>query len=216
MEFVANHASANSACPNGTVVNISIGGIRSAAVNAATQDLANAGYFIAVAAGNGDTKGVAQDARTVSPASSSYACAVGATDSKDAVASFSNFGVDVAIHAPGVDIKSTIPGNSTAVFSGTSMASPHIAGLAAYFLGLGAANATHMCNYIVQHALNGTITGLQSSTSNRLAQNGQMSTALSDESRSSTSGSVKIFPSEERALYGLAVAIAFSISLALV
>lgn len=81
---------------------MSLGGSRSTAVNSAAAGVVSAGVFLAVAAGND-----AKDATNYSPASEASAYTVGATDSSDKLASFSNFGAPVDILAPGVAILST-------------------------------------------------------------------------------------------------------------
>jgi hypothetical protein len=81
---------------------MSLGGSRSTAVNSAAANAVRAGVFMAVAAGN-----EAQDASNSSPASEPTVYTVGATDSTDRVATFSNYGTVVDIHAPGVAILST-------------------------------------------------------------------------------------------------------------
>jgi subtilisin family serine protease len=166
MEFVVDDAATQS-CPNGVVVNMSLGGGASAAVNDAAASITSAGLFLAVAAGNS-----AADALTFSPASEPSACTVGATDETDSFASFSNFGSIVDVLAPGVDIESTWPGGSTNTISGTSMASPHVAGLAAYFLGLGQ-SASGLCEFIASGAIEGAISGVGGDTVNLLINNGQ-------------------------------------------
>jgi serine protease len=80
------------------------------------------GIATVVAAGNEYFEGASY------PACISSAVAVGANDNNDAIADFSNRGAIVDLFAPGVEIESSIPDNQTAVFSGTSMASPHVAG----------------------------------------------------------------------------------------
>jgi subtilisin family serine protease len=64
------------------------------------------------------------------------ACTVGATAQNDTRASFSNYGVSVDVFAPGVDIKSTWIKGGVKLESDTSVATPHVTGLAAYLLGL--------------------------------------------------------------------------------
>ncbi|OTB11953.1 hypothetical protein K445DRAFT_306670 [Daldinia sp. EC12] len=167
MDFVAKDA-AGQTCPKGVVVNMSLGGSSSTAVNQAAASIVDAGLFLAVAAGNEAT-----DASSSSPASEKSACTVGATTKDDELAEYSNFGSLVDILAPGTDIESTWIGGSTNVISGTSMASPHIAGLGAYYLGLDAASAESLCDYIAQSAISDAISGVPSDTANLLANNGQ-------------------------------------------
>jgi len=111
------------------VINMSLGGGDSPALNRATCDAIAAGVVVAVAAGNESA-----DANTSSPARVRQAITVGASDSSDRQASFSNYGVLLDLYAPGVGIESTQPGGGTATFSGTSMATPHVAGAAALYL----------------------------------------------------------------------------------
>ncbi|MDL4813538.1 S8 family peptidase [Actinomadura opuntiae] len=112
-----------------SVANLSLGGPKSAALNTAVQNLSKSGVFVSVAAGN-DNK----DACNYSPSSAGWVMAVGATTSYDNRATFSNWGKCVDINAPGYDIRSTLPGNKTGLESGTSMASPFVAGTAALYL----------------------------------------------------------------------------------
>jgi subtilisin family serine protease len=112
-----------------SVANMSLGGGRSQALNDAVTASIGEGVTYAVAAGNEN-----QSACNVSPASTPLALTAGATDINDNRASFSNFGSCVDVFAPGVNITSTSRTGGTATFSGTSMASPHVAGLAALFL----------------------------------------------------------------------------------
>jgi len=110
------------------VANMSIGGPVSSALNSAVAKSIAAGVTYAVAAGN-----ESRNACNFSPASASTAITVGATDSTDTRASFSNYGSCLDIFAPGVRITSagTSSDTATTVMSGTSMASPHVAGAAA-------------------------------------------------------------------------------------
>ena len=94
------------------------------------------GHVFIAAAGNGgsDRRGDNNDSRPHYPSSYDVpnVVAVAATDNRDALASFSNYGVrSVDLAAPGVDIASTLPGNSYGYYSGTSMATPHVSGVAA-------------------------------------------------------------------------------------
>ncbi|KAF4970333.1 hypothetical protein FSARC_2589 [Fusarium sarcochroum] len=165
MDYVTEHADSGS-CPKGVVVNMSLGGEFSDAINKAAKSIVDAGLFLAVAAGNEGT-----DASKSSPASEASACTVGATTRNDTLAYYSNFGEVVDVLAPGTDILSTWPGGKTNTISGTSMASPHVAGLAAYFLGLGE-KAEGLCDYIVSAALDGVVSSVPSGTVNKLINNG--------------------------------------------
>ncbi|KAK3369878.1 alkaline protease-like protein [Podospora didyma] len=168
INFVASDAQTRN-CPNGTVANMSLGGSFSTSINSAASALISSGVFLAVAAGNSNA-----NAANYSPASVATACTVGATDINDAKASFSNYGAGVDIWAPGVNILSSWIGSNSATntISGTSMASPHIAGLGAYLLTLfGPKSPTALCTYIQSIATNGVITGLPTGNINKLAFN---------------------------------------------
>jgi subtilisin family serine protease len=114
-----------------SVANMSLGGGFSAALNSAVELMVAAGIVVAVAAGNNNG-----DACNISPASAASAITVAATDLNDRRASFSNFGTCVDIFAPGVDVLGAWYNcdTCTQTISGTSMASPHVAGVAALFL----------------------------------------------------------------------------------
>ena len=128
-----DHVSTDCASRGGPcVANMSLGGGFSQAVNDAVAGAVEAGVAFAVAAGNEN-----RNACTTSPASEPAAVTVGAIDDADKRASFSNFGTCVDIFAPGVTILGAAIGNDSATqsISGTSMASPHVAGVMASFLG---------------------------------------------------------------------------------
>lgn len=151
-----------------SVANMSLGGGYSEATSSAVAAAVNAGLFMAVAAGN---DGV--DAANSSPASERSACTVGAIDQTKTEAFFSNYGSVLDIFAPGVDILSTWNDGRTNVISGTSMATPHITGLAAYLLSHeGRRLAPAMCDRIVQLATSGVKSLQGTGTPNKIAYNG--------------------------------------------
>lgn len=117
----------------GSSANMSLGGGKVAALDAAVNGAVKAGIHFAVAAGNDNA-----DSCNYSPAAAQLAITVGASTLNDERAYFSNFGKCNDIFAPGLNILSTWIGSKYAVntISGTSMASPHIAGLLAYYLSL--------------------------------------------------------------------------------
>lgn len=160
--------SASRSCPNGVLANMSLGGAFTQSLNDAAAGLVADGVFLAVAAGNENV-----DAENSSPASEPTVCTVGSSDSSDNRSSFSNYGSVVDIFAPGSNIESTWIGGSTNSISGTSMASPHIAGLAAYLAGLnGFPGASELCEQIKELGTSGVLSGLPSGTTNLLAFNG--------------------------------------------
>ena len=127
MDWIAQQAQSLPAGER-AVASASLGGGFNQAVNDAVNACVAAGVVFVAAAGNSN-----QDAATFSPASAFGAIAVGATDSSDNRASFSNYGTTVNIFAPGVSIRSSVSSgdSSYSSYSGTSMACPHVAGIAA-------------------------------------------------------------------------------------
>jgi len=117
----------------GSTANMSLGGGKSTILDRAVNAAVDAGIHFAVAAGNDNA-----DSCKYSPASAEKAVTVGASTLADERAYFSNFGKCNDIFAPGLNIESTWIGSKYAIntISGTSMASPHIAGLLAYLLSL--------------------------------------------------------------------------------
>jgi subtilisin family serine protease len=148
------------------VANLSLGGDFSQALNDAIEHTIAAGVSVVVAAGNS-----AVDACTSSPASAPHAITTGATDRTDTFASFSNYGSCVKINAPGVSITSAWIGSNsaTAAASGTSMASPHVAGAAAAYLqSHPSATPAQVQSALVGAATTGTVQSIASGTPNLL------------------------------------------------
>jgi subtilisin family serine protease len=129
IDWVTAQKKASPSVPS--AANMSLGGGLSTTLNTAVENSVAAGVVYAIAAGNSTA-----DACTFSPASAPNAITVGATDSNDGFASFSNRGGCVDINAPGVNITSAWMGSATATntISGTSMATPHVAGTIALYL----------------------------------------------------------------------------------
>jgi aqualysin 1 len=148
------------------VANMSLGGGISSSLDTAVNNSINSGVTYAIAAGNSNT-----NASNSSPARVSAAITVGSSTRTDARSSFSNFGSIVDIFAPGSSITSAWHTSTTAIntISGTSMAAPHVAGVAARYLqgNTGASPAT-VRNAIVNAATLGRLSGIPTGTSNRL------------------------------------------------
>ncbi|MFD3698553.1 S8 family serine peptidase [Streptomyces sp. NPDC058646] len=110
------------------VLNASLGGPRSNAVNNAATAVSDRGVLPVVAAGNANV-----DACTISPASAARVVTVGATNRFDEETDFSNWGECLDIYAPGQDIVSAKRGGGSVSLNGTSMAAPHVAGVATLY-----------------------------------------------------------------------------------
>ncbi|HEX5724025.1 MAG TPA: S8 family peptidase [Longimicrobiaceae bacterium] len=142
------------------VVNMSLGYGNVQSVADAATNLVAAGYVVAVAAGNGNFLGVPINACNEAPAKAPNVLTVGSTTSTDAESSFSNFGTCVDILAPGSAIYSSdyLVTNQVVTKSGTSMASPHVAGVAAQYLSLNpTATPAQVTTAIKSAAVTGTI-----------------------------------------------------------
>lgn len=157
LEWIANHAGRG-------VVNASWGGPPAPAVDDAVCRVIESGKVFVAAAGNESA-----DAYSSTPARVVQVITVGAMDNKDAMAYFSNFGKGVDVFAPGVDIESDTPQGGTATMSGTSMATPHVVGAAAIYLGLHPeATPAQVHDAIIGAATPDVLTGLPADTANRL------------------------------------------------
>ena len=148
------------------VANMSLGGGASSTLDNAVANSINSGITYALAAGNSSA-----NACNSSPARVAAAITVGATTSTDARASYSNYGSCVDIFAPGSSITSAWRTSDTATnsISGTSMASPHVAGAAALVL---SANTSYtpaqVASYLTSNATTGKVTSPGSGSPNRL------------------------------------------------
>ncbi|KAG4258714.1 hypothetical protein FPRO04_11914 [Fusarium proliferatum] len=130
LQWAVNHAKSRGITKK-SIINASLGGPYTKIGNDAVKAATDLGITIVVAAGNDGT-----DAANYSPASAPSAITVGAIDSTSYRTLWSNYGQAVDIFAPGSDILSAghMSDSSSLYMSGTSMAAPHVAGLAAYFM----------------------------------------------------------------------------------
>jgi len=171
----------------GSAANMSLGGGKSPTLDMAVNAAVDAGMHFAVAAGNDNA-----DACSYSPAAAEKPITVGASTSFDDRAYFSNFGKCTDIFAPGLNIQSTWIGTkyATNTISGTSMASPHIAGLLAYLLSLSPAKDSayavaditpkKLKETLIAISTKGALKDIPSGTPNYLAWNGGGSGNYSD------------------------------------
>ena len=167
-----NWVAANHAPGQLAVANMSLGGGYSEALNAAVQSVIDDGVTVVVAAGNDG-----MDACGNSPASVAAAITVGATDSNDQRAYFSDYGTCVDLFAPGVDIMSSWHDSSTAAetLSGTSMAAPHVAGGVALTLASTRSTSTgEISTSVLGNASNNRVGDARAGSPNRLLYIGGM------------------------------------------
>ncbi|EGD96030.1 hypothetical protein TESG_03491 [Trichophyton tonsurans CBS 112818] len=151
------------------IINFSLGGSNSPAVNAALEEAQRAGIFVAAAAGN-----FGSDAGSITPGGAGLICIVGNSDNRDyrwTGQGPSNFGPRVDIFAPGTDILSTIPGGGTGLMTGTSMASPHVAGQAAVQVSMSGFDLKAAC-YFFKNGATASVHNPGPNTTNKLLVNG--------------------------------------------
>jgi cerevisin len=163
----------------GSVANMSLGGGKTQALDDTVNAAVSVGIHFAVAAGNDNA-----DACNYSPAAAAKAVTVGASAIDDSRAYFSNYGKCTDIFAPGLSILSTWIGSNTATntISGTSMASPHICGLLAYYLSLQPSSDSDyslaeitpekLKSNLLKIATEGALSDMPKDTPNLLAWNG--------------------------------------------
>lgn len=151
--------------PDKSVANMSLGGGKSIAMNDAVHQLVESGVFVSAAAGNNNA-----NACDFSPAGTPSAFTVAASDNTDRKATFSNHGPCVDAYAPGVAVTSDWIGSATATntISGTSMAAPVVAGIAALYLAEHASTPAETTAWILDHVTDGVISGNPGGTANRL------------------------------------------------
>ncbi|MEE1753697.1 S8 family peptidase [Streptomyces sp. SP18CS02] len=153
------------------VANMSLGGGANTSLDNAVKKSIASGVSYAVAAGNGNFLGLPVNACNSSPARVPEAITVGATDSADKRASFSNYGTCLDLFAPGVNITSAwrTDDSATNTISGTSMATPHTAGVAALYLSSNpSATPAQVRDALVANATSGKVQDPRTGSPNKL------------------------------------------------
>ncbi|TGZ81525.1 subtilisin-like protein [Ascodesmis nigricans] len=173
MQWALEDASTHDAVKT-SVISMSLGGGKSVALNRAVKAIVDEGLTICVAAGN-----ESRDAKFSSPASEESCLTVGSTDINDKLSTFSNYGSLVDVLAPGTAITSTWidedengSTSNTNTISGTSMATPHVAGLCAYLIAKEKLSGSDQVMGRIKELAGKGIAGLKANTPDRLAYNG--------------------------------------------
>ncbi len=149
--------------PNKSVANMSLGSGANSTTDAAVTELIASGVFVSVAAGNSNA-----NACNFSPARVPAAYTVAASDVSDTKATFSNHGPCIDTYAPGVQIISDWIGSTTNTISGTSMAAPAVAGVAALHLTHHASTPAVTTAWLAEHTTQSVIRNNPLDTANRL------------------------------------------------
>ncbi|MFC9295074.1 S8 family serine peptidase [Streptomyces sp. NPDC057011] len=164
MDWVAKNAK------QPAVLNGSLGGDRSETVNNAATALSDAGVLPVFAAGNS-----AIDACNVSPASALRVVTVGATNRYDEETDFSNYGPCLSLYAPGQDIVSAKLGGGSVALNGTSMAAPHVAGVAVlYKQAHPTAEPAEIADFLDDQSTKDALTNISRTSPNRLLYTGEL------------------------------------------
>ncbi|KAI9293618.1 putative subtilisin-like protease precursor [Neoconidiobolus thromboides FSU 785] len=151
----------------GNIISASLGGGKTDSVNNAVDAATSKGVLSVIAAMNDNS-----DACNVSPASAETSFTIAASDVNDRKASFSNYGKCVDMIAPGVNVLSTWNNGGTNTISGTSMATPHVAGFAATLYSSSSYTIPQIKAYIQNISTKNVISGFNSDTKNYLLFNG--------------------------------------------
>jgi len=170
IQFAVNDANASQGSSITNIISMSLGVAPSQALDDAVNAAVEKRVAVVCSAGNGSGK----DSCTDSPRRAAGAFAVGSISKTDSISSFSNIGKCIKIFAPGSDIISLVLGNdgNTGKYSGTSMATPHVAGIMAILAAQGFyANVEDLYTKTLNVATKGVVIGLDANTANLLAYN---------------------------------------------